>query len=137
MDLNLFMFHYDCIFYTDSGFAVTKKDLFPSLAYITMENFVTTRERFGQFSLEFIMATTYALNILEKAREIEKEDKSGKTALELEKIRKVLDVSKMEKSYIILPKTTQGIFRSAVKSLSISEKLRELALDDSVQRTYE
>lgn len=84
-----------------------------------MENYVITRERFGQFSLEVVMSITYALNILKLAKELEKE--SPKLLPDIEKIRKVLDLKKMEKSFTILSKDMQKIFKNAIEEVNKTE----------------
>lgn len=93
--------------------------MFTKLAYIAMENYVITRERFGQFSLEVIMSITYALNILKLAKELEKE--SPKLLPDIAKIRKVLDIKKMEKSFTILSKEMRKIFKNAIEEVNKTE----------------
>lgn len=85
-----------------------------------MENYVITRERFGQLSLETIISITYALNILEMAKELEK--KSQKYHDDIAKIRKIFDLTKMEKSIRILSPASQAIFKYAFDELKTTEK---------------
>lgn len=96
-----------------------KEELFTKLAYIAMENYVITRERFGSFSLEVVMSITYALNILKLAKELETE--TSKHTEDIAKIRKVFDTTKMEKSIIILSKSMQTIFKNAFDELNQTE----------------
>lgn len=83
------------------------------------------RERFGQFSLETVMAITFALNILLMAKELEMDKKMQKLLPEIEKIRKVLDIKKMEKSLTILSKPMQTIFKNAIKEIEETVKLND------------
>lgn len=93
--------------------------MFTRLAYIAMENYVITRERFGQYSLEVIMSITYALNILKLAKELEKE--SSKHQEDIAKIRKVLDIKKMERSISILSDRMQPFFIDAIEEITIPD----------------
>lgn len=98
-----------------------------------MENYVITRERFGLFSLEVVMAVTYALNILKLAKELESE--SSKHQEDIAKIRKVLDIKKMEKSITILSKAMQAIFKEAFDEITatyqvgVSNRMSKLDLN--------
>lgn len=116
-----------------SFFPADKEDMFTKLAYIAMENYVITRERFGLFSLEVVMAVTYALNILKLAKELESE--SSKHQEDIAKIRKVLDIKKMEKSITILSKAMQAIFKEAFDEITatyqvgVSNRMSKLDLN--------
>lgn len=83
------------------------------------------RERFGQYSLETVISITYALNVLLMAKELELDRKMQKLLPEIEKIRKVLDIKKMEKSLIILSKPMQIIFKNAIKEIDETVKLND------------
>lgn len=83
-----------------------------------MENYIITRERFGQYSMEFIIAVTHALRILEISKEIEKNGTSTKLSVDIKKIRKVFDLEKISKSFIILSKPMQEIFKNALHQCS-------------------
>lgn len=118
-----------------------KDDMFTKLAYIAMENYVITRERFGQFSLEVIMSITYALNILKMANELEKE--STRHQEDIAKIRKVLDIKKMEKSITILPKAMQKVFKyvfneiKRIDQFNVDECLTKLNLSNETDTSVE
>ncbi|XP_031622222.1 SET and MYND domain-containing protein 4-like [Contarinia nasturtii] len=103
-----------------------QKELFNSLAYIAMDNYVITREKFGPYSLELIMASTYALNILKMAKVIEQDKKSQNQLAEIRKIRKVLDIRKMYKSFALLSKQMQIVFKNAIKEIDETPQLDEL-----------
>lgn len=91
--------------------------MFVRLAYIAIENYAIVRERFGQYSLEIIIAITYVLNILKMGKTLEKENKSVTSKEEIEKIRKTLDVKKIQKSITILSERNQQIFRNAIEQV--------------------
>lgn len=71
------------------------------------------------------MAITYALNVLLMAKELELDRKMQKLLPEIEKIRKVLDIKKMEKSLKILSKPMQTIFKNAIKEIDETVKLND------------
>lgn len=99
-----------------------------------MDNYVIARERFGQYSLEMIMAITYALNVLQVSKKLELESKGQQMSAEMAKIRKVLDVNKMEQSIAILSKSTRLIFQTAIDSIKspTDEKSPKLTLNDAI-----
>lgn len=99
-------------------FIPVDEQLFSQLAYLAIDNYVIARERFGQFSLEMIMAITYALNVLQMANELERKTSSQQILHEIIKIRKVLDIGKMEKSITILSSVMQDIFKKAIDSIN-------------------
>lgn len=80
-----------------------------SLAYAVVEYFLATRERHGVYSLEFVMATTYALKIIEIIR-------SSGNGCEKQKILKMLNVKHMTKAWSILPKSSQNYFKICAKN---------------------
>lgn len=82
-----------------------------------MENYVIARERFGLFSLEIIMAITYALNVLQMANKLEQKTSSQQILHEIAQIRKVLDLKKMEKSITILSTVMQNVFKKIFKKI--------------------
>ncbi|KAJ6646168.1 SET and MYND domain-containing protein 4, partial [Pseudolycoriella hygida] len=115
------------------------QELFCTLAYVATDNYLIARERFGIFSLEFIMAIPHALNILLMAKKIEQEREKPFLLPEIIDIRKTFDVKKMEKTVEILPKFMQTIFKNAIKEvqavggkfgLNINEEMSKLHIDD-------
>lgn len=97
-----------------------------------MENYVITRERFGQLSLETIISITYALNILQMAKELE--SKTKKHHDDIAKIRKIFDIKKMEKSISILSPATQAIFKCAFDELEATEKDTKSSVDEQMSK---
>lgn len=98
-----------------------------------MENYVITRERFGQLSLEMIVSITYAMNILQMAKELESETK--KHHEDIAKIRKIFDLGKMEKSIAILSPATQAIFKYAFDELKATKKQEmEMAVGEHLSK---
>lgn len=79
-----------------------------------------TRERYGQLSLETIISITFALNILKMAKDLE--SKTTKHRDDIAKIRKIFDISKMEKSILILSPAMQTIFKPAFDELKATKK---------------
>lgn len=82
-----------------------------------MENYVNRIERFGPFSLEFILVTPHALNILKLASRIERANTSPIMERDIAKIRKILDIETIEKSFMILPKSMQLIFKNSLRDI--------------------
>lgn len=111
--------------------ADSKEDLFPRLAYITMENFVNRIERYGIYTSEFILVVAYALNILKMAKNIERTNTSSRMARDLAKIREVLDIGTIEKSLIILPRSFQMVFRNAVRDIAVGNDLENVRVNVS------
>lgn len=108
---------------------VDDKDIFTQLSYIAIEYTMLARERFSQYSLEFIFASTHALNILKMAKELETDKKSEKLLPEIQKIRKVLDITKISKSYKILSKKMKTMFHNAINEIAnVSDQLSQLNL---------
>lgn len=95
-----------------------------------MENYVITRERFGQFSLEVVVSITYALNILQMAKELE--SKTAKHRDDIAKIRKIFDIKKMEKSITILSPAMQTIFKHAFDELKTMGQEKKYSVDESL-----
>lgn len=90
--------------------------MFAKLAYIAMDYHLMVRERFGQYSLEMIIAITYAMNILQMMKELDKEQKSPETLQIIKKIRNIFDITKIKKSFTILSSEgMQEIFKSAIE----------------------
>lgn len=88
-----------------------------------------TLEHNGTFSLEFVIATTYALVIIKEVnRFISKNQSSIESTvqMEFEKILNNFDVKLIEKSYTILSKSMQRIFRNALTELD--EKKDQLTI---------
>lgn len=84
-----------------------------SLAYVVVEHFLATRERYGIYSMEFVMATTYALKIIELVRTYDCTTSDGSEKL---KILKILNMKQMAKAWSTLPKTTQNYFKNCVQN---------------------
>lgn len=59
------------------------------------------------------------------AKELTTDKKMQKLLPEIEKIRKVLDIKKMEKSLTILSKPMQTIFKNAIKEIGETVKLSD------------
>lgn len=95
----------------------SKKEIFPRLAYVTMEDYVNRIERYGAISLEFILVVPHALHILQLATIIERTNASAKMARDIAKIRKILDIATMEKSFEILPKSLQLVFKNTLRDM--------------------
>lgn len=113
-------------------FSADKEELFSKLAYIAMENYVITRERFGQLSLETVISITYALNILNLAKEFESETKRRHD--DIVKIRKIFDVKKMEKSLAILSSAMQTIFKQAFNELNTTDKQEKDRVNEQLSK---
>lgn len=80
-----------------------------SVAYVVVDNFIAARERYGIYSMEFAMATTYAQRIID----IIHADENGRSdSSEKLKILKILNIKQMAKALSILPKSTQNYFKS-------------------------
>lgn len=105
-------------------------ELFTKLAYIAMENYVVTRERYGQLSLETVVSITYALNILEMAKKLE--SKTTKHRDDIAKIRKIFDLSKMEKSIMILSPALQALFKPAFDELKATKEDKKCSIDEQM-----
>lgn len=120
-----FWFHFFRLFVS----SVTE-ELFTKLAYIAMENYVITRERYGQLSLETVVSVTIAFNILEMAKELEA--KTTKHRDDIAKIRKIFDISKMEKSIKILSPAMQGIFKPAFDEVKATKKDKQ-SIDEQMK----
>ncbi|XP_037049324.1 SET and MYND domain-containing protein 4-like [Bradysia coprophila] len=101
------------------GYCILDSDvkLFPRLAYVTMESLVNREERYGTLSLEFILASTYALSILKMASRIEKTNTLQPMARDITKIRRILNLSQIEKSICILPESLQTVFRNIIRDI--------------------
>lgn len=97
-----------------------------------MENYVITRERYGQFSLETVVSITYALNILEMAKELE--NKTTKHRDDIAKIRKIFDINKMEKSVQILSPAMQAIFKPSFDELKATKKEQKPSVDEHMSK---
>lgn len=95
-----------------------------------MENYVITRERYGQLSLETIISITFALNILEMAKNLE--SKTTKHRDDIAKIRKIFDINKMEKSINILSPAMQTIFKPAFDELKATKKEEKHKIDEQM-----
>lgn len=109
-----------------------RDELFTKLAYIAMENYVITRERFGQFSLEVVVSITYALNILQMAKELE--TKTEKHRDDIAKIRRILDIKKMERSIMILSPALQTIFKEAFNEVKATEQECKSRIDEPLSK---
>lgn len=96
-----------------------------------MENYVIARERFGQFSLEMIMTITYALNVLQMANKLERKTSNQKILYEITKIRKVLDINKIEKSIMILSTVMHDVFKKAIDSINKKSQIYSV---DKIER---
>lgn len=89
-----------------------------------------TRERYGQLSLETIISITFALNILEMAKDLE--SKTTKHRDDIAKIRKIFDINKMEKSMTILSPAMQAIFKPAFDDLKATKKEDKYKVDEQM-----
>lgn len=68
------------------------------------------------------------------AKELEQDRKMQKLLPEIEKIRRVLDMKKMEKSLSILSKPMQNIFKNAIKEIQDIDKKVKLDINDRIAK---
>lgn len=85
---------------------------FARQAYVAMDTFVATRERFGVCSTEFALITTKALAVLEVIERGGIDEK-----VDTEKIKKCLDLKQMINSWSILPPNTECIFKNYLRDI--------------------
>lgn len=93
---------------------VSDDEHFERFAYIILGWFFTTRERYGIYSMEFVMATALALKIIRILHE--KDDKTIDRS-EKEKLLKHFNVKQMAKAWSILPKSSQNYFKNCLIQL--------------------
>lgn len=96
-----------------------------------MDNYLIECERYGKYSLECVIASTYVLNILKLLCDFEKKATTHGFHREAVKIRKILDINKIKKSYSILFPLMQNIFANAVDEINqisdcFNDKLQKL-----------
>lgn len=84
-----------------------------------MENFVNRLERYSMYSLEFVLLFPYAFSILKMANCIEMTNTLPQMARDIAKIRKVLDLKKMEKSLILLPRSLQIVYKNIIRDIEV------------------
>lgn len=96
-----------------------------SLAYVVVDNFIAARERYGIYSMEFAMATTYALRVIDV---IHADDHNGRSdRSEEQKILKILNLKQIAKALSILPKSTQNYFKSSASLKKHIHKKTEMS----------
>lgn len=90
-----------------------------SLAYVVVDNFIAARERYGIHSMEFAMATTYALRVVDV---IHADDNGRSDRSEKQKILKILNLKQIAKALSILPKSTQNYYTSSASLKKIIDE---------------
>lgn len=88
------------------------------IAQIAADNLFLADERYGQFSIEFVMATTYVLAILERMMWLEKLCNRSDHCENANNIRKLFNMKTIEKSYTILSPLMKKIFRKALREVN-------------------
>lgn len=96
--------------------AFTRENVF-EFAEIAVDNLTLTRDRYGLFSMEYVMATTYALLIMERIQFFAKQSNDAAFCTQVDCIRTQLDVKCIEKSYTILSPLMRNIFRNALREV--------------------
>lgn len=87
------------------------------IARIAAENLLLADDRYGQFSIEFVMATTYVLAILEQVIRLEKLCNRSDHCENEKIIRELFNMKIIEKSYTILSPLMKKIFRTAIREV--------------------
>lgn len=90
-----------------------------------MDYYVSTRERYGKYSLDTVLTIPYALYVLHMAKNLKNPD--ADTKKDIEQMRKVLKPSIMLKSISILSKDMQTIFKQAFEDVDrTAEKVHKI-----------
>lgn len=82
------------------------------MAYVAADYFRLTQDRFGIHSMEFVMASSYALTILEMI-----ENGNIDENVDTKQITKLLNKKRMIESWSILSKNTASIFQNYLQDI--------------------
>ena len=86
---------------------VGERALYKRFAKVALDNLNTSRERYGTYSLEFVMAATYVLDVIADAKESKRKPKDRSTN---QNIKTLFDLDEIIDSFRILSATTRKIF---------------------------
>lgn len=104
-------------------------------AKAAVDYYTIAYEHHGTFSLDFVIATIYAIDMMKEVNKFIAKNQSTiepTMRMEFEKILKHFDVKLMEKSYTtILSKSTQSIFMKALSELDMKNNQLEERLNDN------
>lgn len=90
-------------------------ELFKKMAYIVVECYIAARDRYGIYSMEFVVITAHAISILEKIY-AKANLKCPSDETDRNKIIKLLSLKQMRKSWTILSTNTRQMFENFVKN---------------------
>lgn len=94
-----------------------------------MESFVNRLERYGHYSIEFVMVATHALIILRMAKNIERTNTKPEMARDIAKIRTILNIAIIRQSLSILPSWLQMIFENIIRDLDVNDGVNGLGME--------
>lgn len=100
------------------------------MAYIVVECYITARDIYGIYSLEFVAVTKYALSILEKIH-AKLNLKGASDENDRNKIIKILSLKQMRKSWTIVSTSTRQIFENYVENNFVEKTPYECGCDIS------